>query len=303
MKILSALIVSALTVCLMNLLAGSPVSAGGPRIIYERDSLYHHITITQSDSELCMLFGRYKDRRQTCLNRIDPDIPVLEYTAMMFVGFVHRPDTKTAALIGLGGGYMPLIFREYLPHVELDVIEVDKKVVELAKEYFGFRETDTVRLTIADGRQYLKKTPRLYDQIWLDAYNGDYIPVHLTTREFLRTTKARLHKNGVVVANVHNGSQLFDAQVMTFRSVFTSVFVYNGTENGNSIIVATENSDSEPTDIVHNALQFGGRIGMIELRAQMEKYTPNPALKETRILTDDYNPANLLHHRKKGGKR
>ena len=302
MKTLTALIVSALAIFLITFSAASPVIAGGPKIIYERDSLYHHITITQSDSELCMMFGRYKDRRQTCLNRIDPDIPVLEYTAMMFVGFVHRPDTKTAALIGLGGGYMPLIFRDYLPQVELDVIEVDKKVVELAEKYFGFKETDTVRLTVVDGRQYLKKTPRYYDQIWLDAFNGDYIPVHLTTREFLETAKARLNKNGIIVANVHNGSQLFDAQVTTFRSVFRNVFIYNGTENGNSIIVATANSDSNPSQIRHNALRFDGHIGMIELDAQMEKYSPDPAIKETRILTDDYNPANLMHLRKKGNK-
>ena len=303
MKTLTALTVLALTFFLVTFLAGSSVNAGGPKIIYERDSLYHHITITQSDSELCMLFGRYKDMRQTCLNRIDPDIPVLEYTAMMFVGFVHRPDTKTAALIGLGGGYIPSIFGKYLPEVELDVVEVDPKVVELARKYFGFKTSEKVGLTIADGRQFLKRTPKRYDQIWLDAFNSDYVPVHMTTREFFLAAKSRLTEGGILVANVHNNTKLFDAQVLTFRSVFKSVHVYTGTEGGNSIIVAAGESVTKPDRIDERILRFGGRISKIDLAAQMEKHSPDLVIEEAEILTDDYNPANLWLHRKKGGKR
>lgn len=303
MKTLTALTVSALTFGLINFLAQTSAFPARPEIIYEGDSLYHHITITQSDSERCMLFGRYKDRRQTCVSLIDPDVPVLEYAAMMFAGFFHRPDTKEIALIGLGGGYIPSIFRKYLPDVELDVVEVDPKVAKLAGKYFGFKTSEKIGLTIADGRQYLKRTPKRYGQIWLDAFNSDYIPIHMTTREFLLTAKSRLTEGGILMANVHNNTKLFDAQVLTFRSVFKSVYVYTGTEGRNSVIVAADEPVTKPDRVYERILKFGGRLGKIDLTAQMEKYSPDLVVEEAEILTDDYNPANLWLHRKKGGQR
>ena len=303
MKTLTALTVSALMFGLMNFLAQTSAFPARPEVIYEGDSLYHHITITQSDSERCMLFGRYTGKRQTCVSLIDSNTPVLEYTAMMFAGFLHRPDTKTAALIGLGGGYIPSIFGKYLPDVELDVVEVDPKVVELAGKYFGFKTSEKIELTIADGRQYLKRTPKRYDQIWLDAFSGDYIPIHMTTREFFLAAKSRLAEGGILVANVHNNTKLFDAQVLTFRSVFKFVYVYTGTEERNSVIVAADESVTKPDRINERILRLGGRIGKIDLIAQAEKHSPDLVVEEAKILTDDYNPANLLLHRKKGSKR
>ena len=38
--------------------------------------------------------------------------------------------------------------------------------------------------------------------IFLDAYQNDYIPFHLTTLEFLKEVKSRLKEDGVVVSNI-----------------------------------------------------------------------------------------------------
>ncbi|MFC1534703.1 spermidine synthase [Thermodesulfobacteriota bacterium] len=269
------------------------------KILYERDSVYHHISIIQSDSDLCMLFGRYQDQRETCISLFDPDMPVLEYTAMMFVGLLYKPETENVALFGLGGGYIPSIFRKYLPHIEMHVIEIDPMVFKLAKKYFGFEVSNNINLTIADGRQYLKRTTKLFDQIWLDAFNSDYIPTHMTTKEFFLVAKSRLKVNGIVVANIHNDSKLFDAQVLTIRSVFQHVYIYNGNESRNSIIVASDNPTSTHEKILGQITRFNGKIGKIDLSVQGKKYSPNVSITPMKILTDDYNPANLWLHKKR----
>ena len=275
-------------------LVAAPLKAE-TQVMYEGDSIYNHILIKQDGQERCMLFGRYSDQRQTCLNKDKPDLSVFEYTGMMFVGFLFYPETKDVALIGLGGGYVPTVFNLHLPAVRLDTIEIDPLVYSLAQKYFFLKTTAMQNVTINDGRQYLKKTDRRYDQIWVDAFNTDYIPIHMTTREFLQLAKSRLTRRGIVLQNVHNTNKLFDAQVATFRAVFPQVFIFNGRNSGNAIIVGADDPLFMPPKFQLSA-KTRARIGSINLAVEAEKYVPEPNIVPIAVLTDDFNPANLLLH-------
>jgi spermidine synthase len=267
--------------------------AAETEVLYEGDSIYNHIRIKQDGQERCMLFGRYSDERQTCMNMSKPDISVFEYTGMMFVGFLFHPETRAVALIGLGGGYVPTVFQLHLPDVRLDTVEIDPLVYKMAVKYFSLRETALQTVAIADGRQYLKRAKRRYDQLWIDAFNTDYIPVHLTTREFLQLAKSRLTKNGLVLQNVHTSNKLFDAQVATFRDVFPQVFIFNGRRSGNAIIVGSDRPLFVP-DRFKQSAKKRSRVGEINLLEEAEKYDPDPDIRKAGVLTDDFNPANFL---------
>jgi spermidine synthase len=274
-------------------------AAGGEQTLFEGDSIYHHITIRQDGTERCMIFGRQRDLRQTCIDLATPDSSLFEYTSMMFTGFLFKPDAKQVCLIGLGGGYIPLVFRMHLPQVRLQTVEVDPLVDKLARQYFGFSVPAGQTLAIDDGRQFLKKSKERYDQIWLDAFNSDYIPAHMTTKEFLGMVRSRLTEGGIVVQNVFCGNKLYDAQIATFRSVFAKVFVIEGQQSGSCIVIAADKPAVEPAGLRKQAERLGGRIGPIDLIAQAGKCKVPPAAKKATVLTDDYNPANLLLMQKK----
>jgi spermidine synthase len=272
-----------------------PAQAGADdQTLYEGDSIYHHITIRQNGGERCMIFGRQRDLRQTCIDLAKPDTSIFEYTAMMFAGFLFKPDAKKVCLIGLGGGYIPTVFRMHLPQVHLQTVEVDPHVENLAKQYFSFAVPPGQTLAIDDGRQFLKKSRERYDQIWLDAFNSDYIPAHMTTKEFLQLAKSRLNERGIVIQNVFGNNKLYDAQIATFRSVFARVFVFEGQKSGSCIIVASDRPACEPAELRKQAEKWGGKIGRIDLTAEAGKCKIAPAPKNAPILTDDFNPANLL---------
>jgi spermidine synthase len=285
--------------CLYLLPATPAQAAADDQTLYEGDSIYHHITISQNGGERCMVFGRKRDLRQTCVNLARPDDSIFEYTSMMFAGFLFRPDAKKVCLIGLGGGYIPTVFRMHLPQVQLQTVEVDPHVEKLAKQYFSFAVPPGQTLAIDDGRQFLKKSRERYDQIWLDAFNSDYIPAHMTTKEFLKLVKSRLNDGGIVIQNVFGGNNLYDAQIATFRSVFARVFVFEGQKSGSRIIVASDRPAFEPAGLRKQAEKWGGKIGRIDLIAEAGKCVIAPAPKDAPILTDDYNPANLLLMQKK----
>ncbi len=275
------------------------MAAAGSQILYEGDSIYHHITIRQDGMERCMIFGRQRDLRQTCLDLEKPDASVFEYSSMMFAGFLFRPDAKQVCLIGLGGGYIPTVFRMHLPQVRLHSVEVDPLVEKLATQYFGFNVPAGQTLSIDDGRQFLKKSRQRYDQIWLDAFNSDYIPAHMTTKEFLTLARSRLTEGGIVIQNLFCDNKLYDAQIATFRSVFAKVFVFEGHRSGSCIIVASDRPAADPAGLRKQAERLGGKIGRIDLFAEIGKCKAPAAVKKAPILTDDYNPANLLLMQKK----
>ena len=288
-----------LSLCFWLFPAGLTQAAAGEQTLFEGDSIYHHITIRQNGMERCMIFGRQRDLRQTCLDLGQPDTSLFEYTSMMFAGFLFRPDARNVCLIGLGGGYIPTVFRMHLPQVRLQTVEVDPLVEKLAKQYFGFSVPAGQTLSIDDGRQFLKRSKERYDQIWLDAFNSDYIPAHMTTKEFLTLAKSRLAKGGIVVQNLFCGNNLYDAQIKTFQAVFAKVFVFEGARSGSCIIVASDRPAVEPAGLRKQAERLGGRIGRIDLLAEVGKCKASPVVKEAPILTDDYNPANLLLMQKK----
>ena len=218
---------------------------------------------------------------------------------IIFPGFLFRPDARKVCLIGLGGGYIPTVFRMHLPQVNLQVVEVDPLVEKLAQQYFGFSIPAGQTLAIDDGRQFLKRSKEHYDQIWLDAFNSDYIPAHMTTKEFLTLAKSRLTKGGIVIQNLFCGNSLYDAQITTFRAVFAKVFVFEGARSGSCIIVASDHPAVEPAGLRKEAERLGGSLGSIDLLAEVGKCKASPIVKKTPVLTDDYNPANLLLMQKK----
>jgi hypothetical protein len=123
---------------------------------------------------------------------------------------VGRTTRRSAS--SLSGRHPPLRHRPgrrlVLPGVpadaaeaEIDTVEIDPVVRDLALEYFLYRESERVRTVIADGRVFLAQPGPAYDLIVLDAFNSTGVPFHLTTREFFVTLRRRLSPDGILAAN------------------------------------------------------------------------------------------------------
>jgi hypothetical protein len=77
------------------------------------------------------------------------------------------------------------------------------------------------------------------------------------------------------------------------------VFVFEGQKTGSCIIVASDKPACEPAALRREAEKWGGKIGRIDLIAEAGKCRVAPVRKNAPILTDDFNPANLLLMQKK----
>jgi spermidine synthase len=286
----------------------SAADLGLGRIIHEKNSLYNSIFVYQSGSIVTLRFGKRPTLAiQSQMDLDNPHTHLLEYTRMTFCGLLYNSEPNSMLVLGLGGGVIPQEMRHYYPSIEIDVAEIDQAIPPIASQFFGFRTDDKVRVHVDDGRMFVKKQLRLkpvprYDIIVLDAFNGDYIPFHLMTKEFLEELKGLLSDDGVVVANVFYTNRLFDAEFKTFIDVFGRCQVFFGNYSGNAMLASPGPAGAVLTvqEAVRKARVLQSKLGLsfdlAEVAQQLapdEK--PDPRAK---ALTDDLAPVNWLRNQR-----
>jgi len=303
MTLLSS-ITGSLTVVL--LLASSwalTANAATGRVIHKERSLYRTVLVVQDKNRLCMQFSVREDQRnQSCKDRRNPNRLVFEYAKLVFAGFLLNPEPKNILVVGLGGGTLPLAFRELLPDARIDVVEIDPAVASVAKEYFDYKETQPGKLYVQDARIFGKRAARRdvrYDLILLDAFNGDYIPEHLMTREYLLETRELLAPEGVLLANTFSISKLYHHESTTYESVFGKLLTVQSPQSANRVIVAKNGAFPSDTDIDRNHDLWAPRLLPFDVdlgRVREQLDDTRDWQQDARVLTDQYSPANLLQN-------
>jgi spermidine synthase len=271
-------------------------------IIHEERSQYRDVVVTEFNNQRCMLFNVHRgDMNQTCIDLRDPKRLVFNYTRMSFAGLLLNPDPQRILVAGLGGGTIPTVMRELFPDARIDVLEVDPAVLTVAKEYFNFVEDEQLVNHVVDARVFIKRAGlrgEQYDYIVLDAFSGEYIPEHMLTQEFLQEVSQILTPDGVLVANTFASSRLYDYESVTYQAVFGEFFNFKTAGSGNRIILAKKQGLPSIASLNAPARQLFERlrpygINLLEYPAQLS--TRPDWDVDTRVLTDQYSPANLLN--------
>ncbi len=275
-----------------------PVAA---ETLHEERSLYRDITVTQEGQRRCLVFNVHRgDRNQTCMNTADPERLVFEYAKMSFAGLLLNPNPRRVLIAGLGGGSLPSALTTLFPEAQIDVIEIDQAVVNVAKEFFDFEETDQVSVIVNDARVYVKRAALLekkYDLVILDAFTGDYIPEHLLTLEFLQEVRSIMTPDGVLVANTFSTSRFYDHESETYQRAFGEFFNFKLPSSGNRIIIARDELLPPRGKMMQTARDLAPRVrrfGVPLLEYPNRLSTRVDWNRSRRVLTDQYSPSNLL---------
>ena len=274
------------------------------RIVHREQSLYQTILVDDTGSRRCLQFSVRRDQRnQSCIDLKYPQRMVFTYTQMMMAGLLLTPNPKKILIIGLGGGTLPLALNDLFPGTLIDVVEIDAVVVRVAEEYFGFQSGERINVFEMDGRIFTKRAlirGDRYDLIILDAFNGDYIPEHLMTREYLQETRTLLGTQGTLVANTFSKSRLYDHESVTYASVFGDFFNFKHYPSSNRIILVS--MVGLPTLDLLQSRAERWRKRLRPYRIPIHNYPDRMSRTtdwdlEARVLTDQYAPANLLRSR------
>ncbi|HEY6451540.1 MAG TPA: fused MFS/spermidine synthase [Steroidobacteraceae bacterium] len=269
-----------------------------PQIHSER-SLYRQVLVYGDDDERCLCFTlKCAIGRQSCMYLRWPDRLVFEYAHMMLGALFLVPEPRSILIIGLGGGSLPHALSGLLPDADIDIVEIDPAVVRVAQSYFGFHPTAHEHVFEEDGRAYVRRmlrTDKRYALIMLDAYDAQYIPEHLLTREFLEQVRALLVPGGIVAANTFSSSRLYQSESVTYRAVFGPFY---NLKRANRVILAANGALPTLAQATSNALNYQDALRALGVNAQFVLSLFSTAVDwdpTARVLTDQYSPANLLN--------
>lgn len=127
-------------------------------------------------------------------------------------------------LLGFGAGSVPaMLFEEFDLNCHITAVEIDEKVIELAKKYFNIQRFKNLKLIRADAFEYVQSCNHKFDMIVVDIFIDNKVPVQFESVKFLGALKRLMNNNSQLLFNkiVQQGTK---ASYEKFKQNMTEVF-------------------------------------------------------------------------------
>lgn len=275
------------------------------KVVHQERSLYRNIIVEDNNDLRCLKFNvKSTKTQQSCYLKSKPNKLVFNYTKLLMTSLLFNNQPKRILIVGLGGGTMSNTLAQLFPQSQIDNIEIDPAVIKVARTYFGFFENDQIKTFDQDGRIFIKRAllkKQKYDWIILDAFNGDYIPEHLLTKEFLQEAKSLLTDEGILSSNTFSLSKLYAHESATYKSVFGDFYQVTNKVNSNRIIIVSKSGFSNNIVDKSNINRLDRQLSKygVDIKSLYKSIKSTKDKQDwpqnTRVLTDQFSPANLLN--------
>lgn len=119
----------------------------------------------------------------------------------------NEPNAKRVLILGLAGGAMQHLLTKAIPGIEIVSVEIDKVMVEVAKNYFHLDEIPNHKIIIDDACRVIVEpeehglTPQYFDVAVVDIYCGDKFPDLGRSGNFFASLKRMVCPGGLVIFN------------------------------------------------------------------------------------------------------
>ena len=111
-------------------------------------------------------------------------------------------EFKKCLILGLGGGSLVEVIKNYYPNIYVTAIDIDPIMVRLGKKYLNLNNKKN-NIVISDAWDFVKKSEKKekFDLILVDLYLGDLFPEKFEKLAFLKDVKKILKRGGIVIFN------------------------------------------------------------------------------------------------------
>ena len=208
---------------------------------------------------------------QSSMRIAEPFALALDYTRCMMAFMLLHPRPKEVLMIGLGGGSLAKFFYRYLKGTRIRVVELDPRVVSVARAQFSLPPDDErLKVEIADGAHAL--SPECCDVLVVDAYHDEHHVAALATAEFYEGAFLALNEPGAMIVNFMNDDPNFDRYLQRLERAF-----------GGAVLAMPALYD--PNILVFAFKGVPAMVGWDELRARAEKLEARLELPFTRYVS------------------
>lgn len=147
-------------------------------------------------------------------------------------------------VIGLGGGGLFTFIYHNIKELCMTAVEIDPKIVKVAKDYFGLVEDENrLKIIVDDGLEFIKKkSVNSFQSISFDVDSKDQSlgiscpPKQFLELEMFRSVENLLSMDGIFIINfVSRELEIRNEVLKTVKEVFKTVFTYKLEEDVNEI--------------------------------------------------------------------
>lgn len=211
---------------------------------------------------------------QTIMDKDNPTESYWDYVDILTYNASSFTSCNKTLLLGLGGG---TVYKQLTQHgFEVDVVEIDQRIAEVAKTYFHINPN--VKVYIDDARHYINTCTKTYDLIIYDLYHSETPPVHLMTKEAFAEIHNKLSSDGILIINFYGFVK--NNKGKAARSILKTLYH----ENYNVKLLATPGAEEH-----RNLLFIAGKRSLVPKNEVVDIVVPEESinLQDAVVLTDN----------------
>lgn len=263
-------------------------------LTYEGESIYNYLQVSDDGESVALstnvLFGvqsvYVKERKLTGM--------YYDYAmAAPLMAGINEKDKLDVLILGMGTGTFATQCNRYFSGLNIEGVEIDQKITDLAIQYFNL--SPDIPVTTYDGRAYLNAVDRKYDVIMVDAYQDITIPFQMSSVEFFRLVKDHLREDGVMVVNMNmmggGAGSINEYLSDTIANVFPEVYIVDVPHATNAELFASRNTALLEQFARNTSLEQDPEIKdlMADVSENLTHYVGG-----SHIMTDDKAPVEVL---------
>jgi len=273
-------------------------------LVYETDGYYSNIKIFDGEYDSKPARFMKRDINSSSAVFLADEGLVYPYSQFTYLYPALMPEAKTFLVLGGGAYTIPREVHKLNPDMQIDVVEIEPLLYDLAIEYFDLPMTDKIINHPMDVRAYLARTEEKYDVVFVDAFStGLFVPSHLVTQEFFALLKSRLSDEAIVIVNFigskepKTGRSLTGSVNKTITSVFPNYLMFASRPNlpnvPQNLMYIIKNSDSplSISDLPELSIRVNGQDILLSNLILDPSQLSN---SYDEVLTDNNNPVEVL---------
>jgi len=193
------------------------------------------VEVSEQDGVISMHIG--STTIQSSMRIDDPFHLELDYTQAMSMAVLFLDNPKEILCIGLGGGTMPKFFYKLFTKAKLTVLELNPKVIQIAKHFFKLPVSKRFNILQGDGIQYINEIDKKYDLLISDAFEDFGLPEEFCTISYFESCRNALSEKGVFMINLWGSDPKTPLYRDRISLVFDQQVLYTESSKPGNIIV------------------------------------------------------------------
>lgn len=181
------------------------------------------IIVTEQADKRTLSFG--SGLQQSSLYRDRPWHLVHEYTQIMLLGLVFL-ETKNITLLGLGGGGLAHCLNHFYPAINLKVIEIRQRVIDIAYEWFALPRDKNLLVICDEAGRYLASAEQCsIGLLFSDLYEARGMSEVQQQGAFISNCNRALTDSGWLVINFHSLPDNDSLVMQQIQQLFQTVYI------------------------------------------------------------------------------